>query len=174
MGLRPARCYRELKRAYTRVSKRVLSKNYIKAAPQHHRIQRFILGDVKADYEKVAYIIAVEKVNIRDRALEACRQKIVKALNPIRGKFCLILRVYPHHILRENKMATGAGADRISQGMSHAFGKPIGRAARIKRPTVLYEIRYNGNAEDLIKKAFNKIKPKLPCDIKLEFKKLKE
>jgi large subunit ribosomal protein L10e len=170
MGVRPARCYRRLKRAYTRVSRRVPSKNFIPAAPQHTRIQRFVLGDPRKQYEKVAYIIATEKVNIRDRAIEACRQKIVKALAPIKDKYCLIVRVYPHHILRENKMATGAGADRISQGMSHPFGKPIERSVRIKRPTVLYEIRYNGD-DKYVMEAFRKIKPKLPCEIKLEIKK---
>jgi large subunit ribosomal protein L10e len=40
--------------------------------------------------------------------------------------------VYPHIILRENKTATGAGADRISDGMRHSFGKAVSRAARVQ------------------------------------------
>ena len=35
-------------------------------------------------------------------------------------------------MLRENKQATGAGADRVSEGMRLAFGKAIGTAARVK------------------------------------------
>lgn len=46
--------------------------------------------------------------------------------------FHLKLRTYPHHVLRENKQATGAGADRVSQGMRMAFGKPVGTAARVE------------------------------------------
>jgi len=42
------------------------------------------------------------------------------------------LRPYPHQVLRENKQATGAGADRVSQGMRSAFGKPVGSAARVE------------------------------------------
>ena len=42
------------------------------------------------------------------------------------------LRIYPHHILRENPLAAGAGADRMSTGMKCAFGKPISVAARVK------------------------------------------
>ena len=41
------------------------------------------------------------------------------------------LRVYPQHVLRENKQATGAGADRVSEGMRLSFGKAVGTAARV-------------------------------------------
>jgi large subunit ribosomal protein L10e len=37
--------------------------------------------------------------------------------------------VYPHNVIREHKMAQGAGADRISRGMSQAFGRPMFVAA---------------------------------------------
>ena len=46
---------------------------------------------------------------------------------------CFESHTYPHHVLRENKQATGAGADRVSQGMRCAFGKNVGTAARVKR-----------------------------------------
>ena len=38
--------------------------------------------------------------------------------------YALRIHVYPHQILRENKQATGAGADRVSQGMG---GRPLER-----------------------------------------------
>ena len=48
-----------------------------------------------------------------------------------RQNFHLKIRTYPHHVLRENKQATGAGADRVSEGMRLAFGKAVGTAARV-------------------------------------------
>jgi len=42
------------------------------------------------------------------------------------------VRVYPHQCLREHSMLTGAGADRLSDGMRLSFGRPIGRAAVVK------------------------------------------
>ena len=42
------------------------------------------------------------------------------------------MHTYPHQILRENKQATGAGADRVSQGMRLSFGKNVGTAAEFK------------------------------------------
>jgi large subunit ribosomal protein L10e len=41
------------------------------------------------------------------------------------------VRVFPHHVLRENALASGAGADRMSTGMKMAFGKAVGIAARV-------------------------------------------
>jgi large subunit ribosomal protein L10e len=48
-----------------------------------------------------------------------------------RSNFHFKIRVFPHHVLRENKQATGAGADRVSEGMRLAFGKAVGTAARV-------------------------------------------
>jgi large subunit ribosomal protein L10e len=50
----------------------------------------------------------------------------------------LKLRVFPHHVLRENKQATGAGADRVSEGMRLAFGKAVGTAARVEKDQVIF------------------------------------
>src|SRR5215207_4981796 len=53
--------------------------------------------------------------------------------------FFSMLRVYPHVLLRENKMIATAGADRLQEGMRRAFGKSTGLAARIKPGQVIYE-----------------------------------
>ena len=50
-----------------------------------------------------------------------------------RSNFHFKVRVFPHHVLRENKQATGACADRVSEGMRLAFGKAVGTAARVIR-----------------------------------------
>jgi len=44
-------------------------------------------------------------------------------------------------VLRENKLATGAGADRVSSGMRAAFGKAVGTAARVQAGDILMIVR---------------------------------
>jgi large subunit ribosomal protein L10e len=53
--------------------------------------------------------------------------------------FFSMLRVYPHVLLRENKMIATAGADRLQEGMRRAFGKSTGLAARIRPGQVIFE-----------------------------------
>ena len=68
---------------------------------------------------------------------------------------------YPHQILRENKQATGAGADRVSQGMRCAFGKNVGTAARVKRGQRFISIKCHPKdylaAKDALRKAGMKV-----------------
>jgi large subunit ribosomal protein L10e len=81
-------------------------------------------------------------MQIRDNAIEATRLKLVRELNEEVGKdnWTMKIRLWPHHILRENKMASGAGADRVSQGMKHAFGKNTGRAAQVRKNDILISV----------------------------------
>ena len=78
----------------------------------------------------VVRLISEEKVQIRDNSLEACRMYVNKMLDKnALGQYYLAIKIYPHHILRENKTAAGAGADRLSSGMKHSYGVTVGRAA---------------------------------------------
>jgi large subunit ribosomal protein L10e len=82
----------------------------------------------------------------------------------------MILRKFPHHVIRENKQATGAGADRVSDGMRQAFGKVVGTAARIQSGERLFTLYCDVDQADVGKEAFrrayNKISP--PCRIDVE------
>ena len=80
--------------------------------------------------------------------------------------------VYPHHILRENKMLTGAHADRLQTGMAHAFGKPVGRAARVKKGKVVIMVGIDENGLEIVKKAYKKVMPKLPGTYSVEIEQL--
>ena len=144
MGLRPARCYREIERSYTRVATRVQAKDFIGGVPKT-KVRQFVLGDQTKNFEKTIHIISDENVQIRDNGLESFRQKLAKKLTDVCGKdnFFVKIRIYPHHILRQNKLASGAGADRLSSGMKHPFGKPIGRSAQIKKGQTLISIVVN-------------------------------
>jgi large subunit ribosomal protein L10e len=82
----------------------------------------------------------------------------------------MVLRKFPHQILRENKQATGAGADRVSDGMRQAFGKPVGTAARIQQNervfTIYCEVDDASVAKDGLRRAYNKMSP--PCRVDVE------
>ena len=106
---------------------------YIHGAPQP-KITRFTMGTYKEDYEVEVRLKARERELIRDRALEALRINVNRSLQKKVGlnNYYYVIVIYPHHVLRENKMMTGAGADRLQEGMRRAFGKPVGRAASVK------------------------------------------
>jgi large subunit ribosomal protein L10e len=82
----------------------------------------------------------------------------------------MVLRKFPHHVIRENKQATGAGADRVSDGMRLSFGKIVGTAARIPRNDRLFTIYCDPEdadvAKDALRRAYNKISP--PCRVVVE------
>ncbi len=138
-----ARNFREIKgMPYTRLE-------YIHGAPQS-RITRFNMGTLKDDYEVVLELKAKEQAYVRDVALEALRVNVNRLLQKKLGNqnYYFTIVVYPHHVLRENKMMTGAGADRLQEGMRRAFGKPVGRAAAVRRDQVIARVfTYKGNIE---------------------------
>ncbi len=135
MGLRPAKCYREVTGpAYTRTAVRVMKKAYVRGVPGS-KIRIFDMGNKsKREWKLQISLIIKEPKQLRHNQLEAARMAVNRQLVKKIGQsnFYFKIRVYPFHVLRENPLATGAGADRVQQGMRRAFGKPIGTAARVK------------------------------------------
>ena len=78
--------------------------------------------------------------------------------------------VYPHVVLRENKQATGAGADRVSQGMRASYGKNVGTAARVQSDQAIITVETTeqniAHAKNALRKAGMKIPS--PCRINIE------
>lgn len=143
MGIRPAHCYRGVdKPAYTRIAVTVHDKNFIGTNP-HLRTRQFNMGNPLKKYTHILDLYCdTPGIQIRDNAIEAARLNVNRALITSLGKenFFMRLRIYPFHIMRENKLAQGAGADRVSSGMKHAFGKPIGKAARLRQGKVILSV----------------------------------
>ncbi len=168
MGLRPGRCYRKHQRPYTRQSIRVPKKGYVKGVPKP-KITEFELW-TKADYDTFLYLVAERPVQIRHNSLEAARVSTVQCMEKglTRGNtFFMKVRVYPHHVIRENALATGAGADRFQQGMRQSFGKPIGTAAQVDKGQKIMEVRVNKNNIVLAKTALKKASYKLPTPCRI-------
>ncbi len=114
-------------------------REYIAGKPQL-KIARFSSGLAGSNYDYKIELIATEKLQIRHNALEAARLAANKRMaHAGETSFFSMLRVYPHVLLRENKMIATAGADRLQEGMRRAFGKSTGLAARIRPGQVIYE-----------------------------------
>ncbi len=170
MGLRPGHCYKTTKdRPYTRHAVTVHSRNYIGAVPGL-KTRQWNMGEGTKAFDTVIDLMiecSNMGIQIRDNALESARLMINRMLIKKVGKesFFLKLRIYPHHILRENKQAQGAHADRIQKGMSHAFGKTIGRAARCRSGQVIFSaLVFEADAEKAVG-AMMLGKSRFPCAV---------
>ncbi|MEM3401863.1 MAG: 50S ribosomal protein L16 [Candidatus Hadarchaeales archaeon] len=161
MPLRPARTYRHFSGpAYAR-------KEFVKGAPGV-RVTFFDMGDPNGDFPIEMTLVAIESGQIRHNAIEAARVAANRLLETKAGKsYHFKIRVYPHHILRENPMAAGAGADRISDGMRRAFGKPIGSAARVFSGQKLMTVRVAKEFWPIAKEALRRASIKLSVPTKL-------
>ena len=101
---------------------------YIHGSP-NPKVSKFNMGDLSTHFPRRVHLVSREAVQIRHNALESGRVAANKVLFDKYGEtgYRLQLCVYPHIILRENKMIATAGADRLQEGMRRAFGKPTGR-----------------------------------------------
>jgi large subunit ribosomal protein L10e len=129
------------------------------------------MGAPGGDFEVTLSLNGLERCQIRHQALEAARiasnRHMTKAVG--RTNYHLRIRVKPYHYLRENKMISGAGADRVQDGMRKAWGKVIGVAARVKPNQALITIRCNRQSIAEARKALKKAAPKLPTPCKVVF-----
>ena len=170
MAIRPGRCYAKItKMPYTRTSTRNPRKSYVKGVPVS-KIHQFEMGSIKGNYGLTSYLIAKKDIQLRTNCMESARVMISKHLANNLGEmgFFMKIMVYPHHVLRENAMATGAGADRFSQGMRQSFGRPSGRAARVREGQRVIMVKTPSGKEDLIKEAFRRGSAKLSGTFRIE------
>jgi len=176
-SLRKAAAYsKRYARPYTRVSRK-RTKNFIKSTPAS-KLVKFNMGNrhmyEDGKFEIILRLISLEKVQIRDNALEAARQGITRHIDKqLQNQFYFEICVHPHHILRENKMLTGAGADRMQTGMTKSFGKAVGRSAMVKAGETVFMIATSGEKNSkLIRSVMEKVKSKLPCRTKIYVEKM--
>ena len=158
--LRPGKCYRKLQRPNTRQSTRRPKKSYVKGVPRS-KIAQFEMG-TKKDYEKSIFLVPKYSIQIRHNAIESARMAVVKYMEKNSKEFFVKIRVYPFHVLRENPLATGAGADRFQQGMRMSFGKPIGTAVQVRKDQKIIEVKVNSESVDVARKALKRASQKLP------------
>jgi LSU ribosomal protein L10AE len=134
------------------------------------------MGDIHRDYDYEVVLVVEEAGQIRHNALEAARVNALKRLTTKLGEnnFYLKVKVYPHHVIRENKMLAFAGADRLQEGMRLAFGKPIGTAARVYSGQEIMLVRVTKDQVEVAKEAFKIAASKLPLPTRIIIKPLKQ
>ncbi|TKJ40223.1 50S ribosomal protein L16 [candidate division LCP-89 bacterium B3_LCP] len=168
--LRKFTSYRKLERPYTRTSK-FKDKSFIRITP-NVLIAKFETGNLKKKFPFTANLVSKNDLQIRDNAIESARMTTNRLLERTLGLtgFKMKLRIYPFHVLRENPIAAGAGADRFSTGMQKSFGKPIGSAARVKKGQIIFEVGVEKNGLDTARQALKRALKKLPCSCIIDVK----
>ncbi|MBB46592.1 MAG: 50S ribosomal protein L16 [Thaumarchaeota archaeon] len=149
-------CYRKGNgQPYTR-------KKYIKGKPQI-KIAKFE-GGQKGDYDFSVQLLINEKMQLTHMAIESTRLTANKTLEKATGEsgYFSKLRIYPHVLLRENKMIAAAGADRLQEGMRRAFGKAVSLAARVKRGQCIMELQVKKEHVEAAQNALKLACVKLP------------
>ena len=134
------------------------------------RISQFDLGNKQdTGLTREVTITVKESCQVRHTALEAARISCNRYVSNRLGSqnYHLKVRVYPHHVLRENKQATGAGADRVSQGMRKAFGKNVGTAARLHHGQKIMSVFCTAAGVKHAKRGLWKAGQKLPSPIEI-------
>lgn len=174
MALRKAVSYSKKRTVpYTRISKRK-NKSFIKVVPPQ-KIVKFTMGKAglfnQGGLPLTLAMAATETAQVRHNALESCRQFINKKLDEeLAGQYFFRVVPFPHHIQRENKMLTGAGADRMQTGMQLSFGKSVGKAAIVKQGSPIFFIAVQTpKAVGIVRHVYDQIRSKLPCKTRVVF-----
>jgi large subunit ribosomal protein L10e len=168
MVRKPAKMYRNIsKKAYTR-------REYMGGVPGS-KIVQFEMGNLAQEFPTQVDLLVEEACQIRHSSLEAARISINRRLlkDVGRANFHFKVRVFPHHVLRENKQATGAGADRVSEGMRLAFGKAVGTAARVMPNQMIFTVFSYPQYLDKVKDALRHGGHKLPSPSHLKVSTIK-
>lgn len=172
MALRKGSAYRHHERPYTRKSRKK-SKSYIKTIPGT-KIVKYVMGHATRKFSYKVVLVSREDVQVRDNAIESVRTTVNRVLEKKLGigNYRFTVRVHPHHILREHKMLTGAGADRMQSGMKNSFGKPTNRAARVRAGDELFIAEVGKANLEIAKFAMKRAKAKIPGSVGIVMEKV--
>lgn len=154
--------WRRLERPYTRKSK-YRAKSFVRSVPTN-KIIKFEMGNTAGQFPYIVRLHSKVDIQLRHNALESARKSANRKLEMTltRKGYKFKICVYPHHILRNNPLASGAGADRMSTGMKMSFGKAVGIAARVHEGQKIFEAYVNEKDIELAKRALTLARHKLP------------
>lgn len=160
MGRRPARCIRFQK------NKPYVKSRFCRGVPDS-KIRIYDCGAKRMSVDAfpfVAHLVSGEKEQLTACALEAARVACNKYLVKTTGKegYHIRTRAHPFHVIRQNKMLSCAGADRLSSGMRHSFGKPMELAARIAIGQCIVSVRSKDSNAHHVIEALRRAKFKFP------------
>eukprot|EP00052_Salpingoeca_macrocollata_P018843 m.155505 g.155505 ORF g.155505 m.155505 type:complete len:218 (-) comp20807_c11_seq1:289-942(-) len=160
MGRRPARCYRYCK------NKPYPKSRFNRGVPDP-KIRIYDMGRKKAgvdEFPLCVHMVSDEYEQIGSEALEAgricCNKYLVKTVG--KDSFHIRIRVHPFHVVRINKMLSCAGADRLQTGMRGAYGKPLGKVARVNIGQPILSVRAKDQHKSQVIEAIRRSKFKFP------------
>jgi large subunit ribosomal protein L10e len=164
LSKRPAKCYTRIDRPpYTR-------REYVRGGPDP-KIRIYDMGNREKEFNLKGELIIEERCQVSHKALEALRISINRNLTNKLGRddFHFVIHVKPFHVIRENRMMAFAGADRLQDGMRRAFGKPVGRVARVRDGQVICSVWANDSLRnrELLKRILRIGGMKLPRPAKV-------
>jgi large subunit ribosomal protein L10e len=126
------------------------------------------MGDTKGNFDFEVQLLSTKSVQMRHSALEAARVAVNRVLiEKVVNDYLLVVQLYPHIILRENKMIFGAHADRLQQGMRRSFGTPVGTAAKVEVDQPIITVKVKAAGADAAKEALKRGSAKLPIHCKI-------
>ncbi len=147
---------------WARFSRKKPKKSYVKAIP-HTSLLTFNMGKDKPEYGLTLELVAKQHIQIRSNSLESARLTCNKFLESnIPESYYFKIVVYPHNVIREHRMAQGAGADRTSKGMTASFGKPVSIAARLRAGQAVFRVKTRAENRSVVAKAFGRATSKMP------------
>ena len=177
-SVRKASAYSKRKPVSNTRRSRKQQKSYVKTIPPQ-KIVKFNMGNIQkfeaGEYKIKVVLSAGENIQIRDLALEAIRQSLNKDMTKMVAKdFFLRVNVYPHNILRNNRILSGGSkGERVQTGMKNSFGSSEGRAAVVKNGKSIFTLYFNGDEHvPKVRLFFKKVTPKLACKAVVKFEKL--
>lgn len=171
--LRKWTAYRTLERPYTRFSK-FRKKGFVKSRPGK-KIIKFDMGNLQVNpmtfFPVRLKLVSKDSIQVRTNSIEAARIAVLRKVEKKYGKngFYFKVKTYPHHVIRENPLAAGAGADRLSTGMKHSFGKTIGTAARVFEGNIVMELYLLEGQEAIGREALRVGSSKLPLRTTVQY-----
>lgn len=135
------------------------------------RVKKFESGTLKRGRGARVLLKSEGEAQIQDIALEAARVAANKILRELGSEeYYLKVHVYPHQILREHKMLGIAHAERLQTGMRKAFGRAVGRGARVKSGQIIMSTRVPDEHLEVGKQALEVARSKLPVPCKIHQK----
>ena len=163
--------YRKVERPYTRWSK-VRGKAFVKSRPGK-KVIKYDMGDIILGHDQFPIhltLVSKDLAQVRTNSIEASRITGLKKLEEKLGRkgFYFRIRAVPHQMIRENPLAAGAGADRLSTGMKHSFGKIIGTACQVQEGKVIYDLFLPEGQENFGRSVLKAMSKKLPIRTKVE------
>lgn len=102
-------------------------------------------------------------VQVPEKVYETFRLSVLKkienvCLGSLKSDYCIVFHKYPHQLLRFHAIASGAKADRISEGMSNSFGSNFMKASKIKEGDLFFTVYLADKYDSLTKKLSKEIK----------------